>query len=136
MTYIVDGNNVMGQRVGWHRDRAGARRRLIADLARFAAESPEPVEVVFDGVADPDIADGSTVQGVQVHFSGRGADADSRIREIVAASPEPAALKVFTSDRRLADEIRQAGAQVIRSGELRRRLDTLAEADTDGTWSS
>ena len=41
MPYLVDGNNVMAQTVGWHRDRAAARKRLIRDLARFHALSVE-----------------------------------------------------------------------------------------------
>ena len=52
MSYLVDGNNVMGQRVGWHRDRAGARRRLVDELQRFARRSGDRIEVVFDGVPD------------------------------------------------------------------------------------
>src|ERR687885_117969 len=84
----------MGQRPGWHRDKAGARRRLLTELARFA----------------------------------RGSDADSRIKELVEASRERRTLKVVTSDRALADYVRRCGAQVVRSGEFRRRLDA-ATAD-------
>jgi hypothetical protein len=32
--YLVDGNNVMGQRVGWHRDKPAAAARLIEELGR------------------------------------------------------------------------------------------------------
>ena len=49
MSYLVDGNNVMAQRVGWHRDKAGARRGLLDELARFAAAKRARVTVVFDG---------------------------------------------------------------------------------------
>ena len=50
---MVDGNNVMGQRVGWHRDRAGARRRLAGELERFAEWVGEAVEVVLAPQAAP-----------------------------------------------------------------------------------
>src|SRR5919199_1223351 len=92
MSYLVDGNNVMAQRVGWHRDKPGARRRLLGELARFAR------------------------------------DADERIKGLVEASRERRTLKVVTSDRALADYVRRCGAEVIRSGEFRRRLDA-ATAD-------
>src|ERR687885_205416 len=90
MSYLVDGNNVMAQRVGWHRDKPGARRRLLGELARFAR------------------------------------DADERIKGLVEASRERRTLKVVTSDRALADYVRRCGAEVIRSGEFRRRLDAAA----------
>jgi predicted RNA-binding protein with PIN domain len=129
VSYLVDGNNVMGQRVGWHRDRAGARRRLIGELARFARSEDVPVEVVFDGSLDGPIPDGSTFGGVRVHYAGRGSDADRRIEELVEQSPDPGSLTVVTSDRRLADAVRRLGAHVIRSGQLRRHLDTLVESE-------
>jgi predicted RNA-binding protein with PIN domain len=127
VTYIVDGNNVMAQRVGWHKDKAGARRRLIHELEQFASVTGEPVVVVFDGPPDPAYPEGTTVGGVLVLNSGRESDADTRIRELIAPAPEPDALTVVTSDRRLADDIRRMGALVIRSGALRHTLDALSE---------
>lgn len=127
MSYLVDGNNVMGQRVGWHRDKAGARRRLLGELARFARAAGVSVEAVFDGAPDEFFPDGSYFMGVRVFYAARGGDADSRIKEMVEASRERRTLKVVTSDRALADYVRRCGAQVIRSGEFRRRLDDAAE---------
>ena len=126
MSYLVDGNNVMGQRVGWHRDKPGARRRLLGELARFARTAGVSVEVVFDGAPDEHFPDGSDFMGVRVYYAARGSDADSRIKQLVEASRERRTLKVVTSDRALADYVRRCGAEVIRSGEFRRRLDAAA----------
>ena len=123
MSYLVDGNNVMGQRVGWHRDKPGARRRLLGELARFARGAGVTVEAVFDGAPDEFFPDGSYFMGVRVFYAARGSDADARIKELVEASRERRTLKVVTSDRALADYVRRCGAQVVRSGEFRRRLD-------------
>lgn len=128
MSYLVDGNNVMGQRVGWHRDRAGARRRLLGELARFAREAGVTVEAVFDGAPDEFFPDGSSFMGVRVLYAERGADADARIKQMVEESRERRTLKVVTSDRALADYVRRCGAEVIRSGDFRRRLDALPDA--------
>jgi predicted RNA-binding protein with PIN domain len=50
--WVVDGDNVVGSRPdGWWRDRAGAKRRLVERLERFAAARDVPVTVVFDGRA-------------------------------------------------------------------------------------
>src|SRR4051794_16716467 len=129
VTYLVDGNNVMAQRVGWHRDKAGARQHLLDDLARFARAEGVPVEVVFDGAPDERVPDGSTYRGVRVHYAAPGSDADTRIKQLVDRWPEPHSLVVVTSDRALADFVRRRGVRVIRSGELRRRLDALAAAE-------
>ena len=129
MSYLVDGNNVMGQRVGWHRDRAGARRRLLGDLARLARGAGVRVEVVFDGAPDEHFPDGSDFMGVRVYYAARGSDADARIKQMVEASRERRTLKVVTSDRALADYVRRCGAQVVRSGDFRRRLDAPAEGE-------
>ena len=127
MSYLIDGNNVMAQRVGWHRDKAGARRRLLGELARFARAAGVTVEAVFDGAPDEFFPDGSYFMGVRVFYAERGADADARIKRLVEGSRERRTLKVVTSDRALADYVRRCGAGVIRSGEFRRRLDALSE---------
>ena len=119
----MDGMNVIGQRPdGWWRDRRGAMRRLAEALAEFARASGEPVSVVFDGrpfalEAPP----------VEIAFApARGPDAaDDEIARLVAGDDEPGALSVVTSDRRLAERVREHGAEVITSGAFRRRLDSL-----------
>lgn len=126
MSYLVDGNNVMGQRVGWHRDKAGARRRLLSELARHARAAGVSIEVVFDGAPEEHFPDGAYFMGVRVFYAERGSDADERIKRLVEASRERRTLKVVTSDRALAAYVRQCGAQVVRSGEFRRRLDEEA----------
>jgi predicted RNA-binding protein with PIN domain len=128
MSYLVDGNNVMAQRVGWHRDRPGARRRLLTELARFARDSGVTVEAVFDGAPDEFFPDGSHFMGVRVFYAERGSDADSRIKGLVESSRERRTLKVVTSDRALADYVRRCGVEVIRSGDFRKRLDAAADS--------
>ena len=129
MSYLIDGNNVMAQRVGWHRDKAGARRRLLGELARLARAEGLTVEAVFDGAPDEFFPDGSYFMGVRVFYAERGRDADARIKQLVEASRERRTLKVITSDRALADYVRRCGAEVVRSGDFRRRLDALFEAE-------
>lgn len=126
MSYLIDGNNVMAQRVGWHRDKAGARRRLLGELARFARGAGVTVEAVFDGAPDEFFPDGSYFMGVRVYYAERGSDADARIKRLVEASRERRTLKVVTSDRALADYVRRCGAEVVRSGDFRRRLEALS----------
>ncbi|HVF50485.1 MAG TPA: NYN domain-containing protein [Pyrinomonadaceae bacterium] len=131
MSYLVDGNNVMAQRVGWHRDKAGARRGLMGELSRYARAARVTLSVVFDGAPDEHFPDGSFYMGVQVFYAERGSNADERIKAMVDASRERRTLIVVTSDRALAAYVRRSGAQVVRAGDFRRRLeDETREPDS------
>ena len=122
MAYIIDGNNVMGQTPGWHRDREGARRRLVEELADFARTRKARVTVVFDGEPDRLMPDSSAYRGIRVLYAERGSDADTRIERLVESSADRRGITVITSDRALAAKIRGRGASVVRSGEFRRRM--------------
>lgn len=128
MAYLIDGNNVMGQTPGWHRDRAGSKRRLLDLLVEFARIRKKRVTVVFDGAPDPALPDGCSYRGVKVLYAERGSDADSRIERLVESSRDRRGMTVVTSDRRLALDVRSLGAAVIRSGEFRKLLDQTLEA--------
>jgi len=135
MAYIVDGNNVMGQTPGWHRDKPGARRRLIEQLAEFARVKKARVTVVFDGAPDYNQPDGSAYRGVKILYADRGSNADARIERLVESSTDVRGLTVVTSDRALAFVVHARGANVIRSGVFRHRIERVmatAPAVEDG----
>jgi predicted RNA-binding protein with PIN domain len=123
MRWLVDGMNVVGSRPdGWWRDRRAAMRRLSESLAAFAAETDEPLTVVFDG-RPFDLS----APPVEIRFataSGPNA-ADHDIAALAQADPDPQSLTVVTSDRELASRVRAAGAAVIGAGPFRKRLDSL-----------
>jgi predicted RNA-binding protein with PIN domain len=129
--YVIDGNNVIGGRVGWHRDKPGSRRLLLHDLARLARVKKLRLNVVFDGAPDPQFPDGSSYRGVRIFYARLGSDADSRVVEMVEAERNKKSLVVVTSDRKLTSRVRASGARVMRSGEFRRMLDEVAENATD-----
>jgi predicted RNA-binding protein with PIN domain len=76
--------------------------------------------VVFDG-RQLDI-DADSVDVSFATTSGPDA-ADDEITRLVAADPEPHELTVVTSDRTLAQRVREHGANVVGAGPFRRRLD-------------
>ena len=123
--YLIDGNNVMGQRVGWHRDKPAARRLLLEQLARFVKLKKVRVSVVFDGAPESGFPDGSSFQGVKVFYSKQGSDADSRIIEFVEGERNRKNMTVITSDGKLASRVRVCGVRVTRSGEFRAVLDQM-----------
>lgn len=123
MAYIVDGNNVMGQTVGWHRDKVKARRHLLEQLATFARVKKCRVTVVFDGSPDRDFPDGSGFRGIKIFFAEKGSDADTRIIRLVESSRDRRGLVVVSSDRSLCFKVRAQGAASLRSGEFRQQME-------------
>jgi len=128
MPYIVDGNNVMGQTPGWHRDKPKARRRLVERLAVFARIRKARITVVFDGAPDREFPDQSAFRGVRILYADAGSDADSRIRRLVDSSQDRGGLTVVTSDRQLGFLVRSSGAVVMRSGEFRRVIEQAEQS--------
>jgi predicted RNA-binding protein with PIN domain len=128
--WLVDGMNVIGSRPdGWWRDRAAAMRSLVAALDGFARETGEAVTVVLDG--RPRVLPAERVDVRFARRSGRDA-ADDDIAALAAADPDPADLRVVTSDGALARRVREAGATAVGAGEFRRRLDTLGRPEGSG----
>jgi hypothetical protein len=122
--WLIDASNVIGSRPdGWWRDREGAARRLLDALRRLAAEG-EDVTVVLDaGPAEWAGRDGSFEVAIAPR---RGRDAaDDEIARRLDADPDPASVRVVTSDAALAARARARGAQVEGGGAFRRRLDRL-----------
>jgi predicted RNA-binding protein with PIN domain len=128
--WLVDGMNLIGSRPDrWWNDPDRAVRRLIGELDRFAAATGDDVTVVFDR-RPPDLQPGRH-GAVAVAFAsrhGRNA-ADDEIVTMVAGDPDPAAGRVVTSDRRLAERVRDLGAGVEPSSRFRRRVDQVLTTD-------
>src|SRR5262245_35257593 len=128
MPYIIDGNNVMGQTPGWHRDKPRARLELLKQLTAFARLRCARVTVAFDGAPDQEFPEGTAYKGIQILYARKGSNADERIIELVESSRDPRGLIVVTSDRQLGFRVRQRGATVLRSGELRKQMTAIADS--------
>jgi predicted RNA-binding protein with PIN domain len=124
MRWLIDGMNVIGSRPdGWWRHRHDAMVRLVRQLERWAAATGHEVVVVFERPPLPAIASAA----VEVAGAPRGGPnaADDEIARRVSAAADPEAIRVVTSDRRLADRVRAAGAAVEPAAAFRDRLETL-----------
>jgi len=103
--------NVIGTRPdAWWRDRHAAMVRLVDMLERWAADSGADVTVVFEQPPRPPIQ--STVIEVAHAPRPRRDSADDEIVRRLRDEPEPAAVRVVTSDRWLSDRAYAAGASV------------------------
>jgi len=122
MRWIVDGMNVIGTRPdAWWKDRDAAMLRLVDMLERWAAEDRERVTVVFERPPSPPIR--STVIEVRHAPKPKRNAADDEIMRLLQDDPEPAAVRVVTSDRWLADRAWAAGATVEGARSFRLRIE-------------
>ncbi|MET0751303.1 MAG: NYN domain-containing protein [Solirubrobacterales bacterium] len=122
MRYLVDGMNVIGTRPdGWWKDRDAAMLRLVDLLERWSARTGADVTVVFERKPDPPLR--STVIGV-AHAPKAGPNsADNEIIRLVRADPDPAEIRVVTSDNVLGNIVNGLGAMVEPSAPFRDRID-------------
>ena len=89
---FVDGNNVMGSRPdGWWRDRAGAARRLVAEIIPLALGHGGVWTIVFDGKEPPRMPPSPECLIVVHTGHGRRDGADDRIVELVHERSDRAA---------------------------------------------
>lgn len=122
MRWLVDGMNVIGTRPdGWWEDRHAAMVRLVGLLERWAAATGEDVTVVFEQPPRPPIS--STVIVVAHAPRPRRDSADDEIVRLLRADPEPATIRVVTSDHWLSDRVHAVGATVHPSESFRTQLD-------------
>ncbi|MDQ6816944.1 MAG: NYN domain-containing protein [Actinomycetota bacterium] len=125
MRWLVDGMNVIGTRPdAWWRDRDAAMLQLVRALESWAAESGEDVTVVFERPPSPPIR--STVIEVAHAPRPKANAADDEIIRRLRADPVPAAVRVVTSDRWLADRASSEGATVEGAQSFRTRIDEEA----------
>lgn len=131
MHYLVDGNNVMAQRIGWHKDKRAARKGLIQDLSRFIAVHRGKIKVVFDGRPDEEFPDGTRYKSVQILYARYGSDADCRIKEIIHGASYRRDMVVVSSDRDLVSFASRQGTRTISSGRFRKMLDSAGKTRTE-----
>ncbi len=131
--YLIDGNNVIGQRgkgyESWFSDRPAARRRLLDDLAQLARVKKLKLSVVFDGAPEDAIPDGSSLRSIKVFYARQNSDADSRIIEMAEAERNKKNLIVVTSDNRLAQRVKVCGVRVMRSSDFRQMMEEASQAE-------
>jgi predicted RNA-binding protein with PIN domain len=120
--WLIDGMNLIGTRPdGWWKDRDAAMLRLVDMLERWAAAEGEEAAVVFERKPSPPIR--STVIDVLHAPRPKANAADDEIVRLLEADANPAAVRVVTSDRWLADRASAAGAAVVGSQAFRARLE-------------
>ena len=116
---VVDAANVVGSRPdGWWRDRAGAARRLLAELATFEQHLDRPAEVVvvLEGAAKAAVTGAASAEFEGLQVVSADSSGDDAIVDVVAAAAEEDGdrpITVVTADRELRDRVEALGARTI-----------------------
>ncbi len=106
MSWVIDGNNVLG-RAGASRDTADTKRQLVRALANFARAKKTKVACYFDG-AEPDHF-GRHLGAVSVIFSDRRSADDLIVQRVAVGN----GWKVVTADRALAARIKRRQVEIV-----------------------
>jgi predicted RNA-binding protein with PIN domain len=94
---------------------------LVERLEQWATDEGVDVTVVFEHPLSPPIE--SSVITVAHAPAATANSADDEIVRLVSADTDPAAIRVATSDRTLAERVRAAGASVYPAEKLRNKID-------------
>ena len=116
--------NVIGSRPdGWWKNRRRAMVGLVDQLERWASTEGHHVTVVFERPTSPPIH--SSV--IEVGHAPKAAanSADDEIVRLVRADDRPQEITVVTSDSRLADRVRDAGAFAYPASSFRKLIEPL-----------
>ncbi|MGW6727820.1 NYN domain-containing protein [Nocardia sp. NPDC055029] len=115
---VVDAANVVGSRAdGWWRDRAGAARRLLSEIADLTTRLPEStdVTVVLEGAAKA-AADGDEPRAPRLTVVLAERSGDDKIVDVV--SEAAGHITVVTADRELRSRVQALGAETVGPGWL------------------
>ncbi|GAB0106657.1 hypothetical protein JMUB6875_56440 [Nocardia sp. JMUB6875] len=108
---VIDAANVVGSRPdGWWRDRAGAARRLLAQLDVLRERLPDAsVVVVLEGAAKA--AGDGDYEGLRLVLADRSGD--DAIVDVVAEGIANRPVTVVTADRGLRSRVESLGATTV-----------------------
>ncbi|GIG54558.1 NUDIX hydrolase [Demequina activiva] len=133
---VVDAANVVGSRPdGWWKDRAAATQRLVQRLAVIAREGLPAAALELDGdrwmpriemVIEGRARDATAVAPVVMTVA-RGSGDDLIVERAAERREQGDAVTVVTSDRGLAEQVREAGATTRGAGWLLALLDEAAD---------
>ncbi|MFD3703771.1 NYN domain-containing protein [Nocardia sp. NPDC058658] len=122
---VVDAANVIGSRAnGWWKDRAGAARRLLSDVATLTTRLPETTEVtvVLEGAAKA-AADGAEPSAPRMRVVLAERSGDDKIVDVVAEANSHEQITVVTADRELRTRVAAHGAETVGPGWFWSQLD-------------
>jgi predicted RNA-binding protein with PIN domain len=104
MSYLIDGNNLIGRSSDFNLKSPFSRELLIKELLAFQKKKDAKITIVFDGIPDEHLNRQFLSLGkMEIIFAGRKISADARILQIIQRSSDPASIILVSSDKKLTD---------------------------------
>ena len=133
MSWVIDGNNVLGRLGAGVRESIDAKRDLIRRLAEFARARKTRVACYFDGTEPEHF--GKSLGSVSVIFSGKMTADDL----IAARLGGGRGWQLVTSDQALAARVRGRGVQIVDASDFLRMIEEAsrerrAKEETPEEW--
>lgn len=125
MPYLVDGNNLMGIMAGRKVSESSARDQLIQQLGRYCRSKGNHVHIVFDGPPHEGRPKAMHLGRLRITFAGPELDADTTIRRAVEASRRVNELIVVSSDSRVYQHARSAGAKAMHCRDFQQDVENM-----------
>lgn len=115
---LIDGYNVLRNwpqfEREWEENWEHARKHLIRMVGNYAAHEGHRVILVFDGqFTKQKRAKRSRQHGIEIVYTAQGQTADEYITQWVQRRSDDRHVEVITSDRGLARDVMQHGAEVL-----------------------
>lgn len=134
---LVDGWNIAHAwpdvRRHWQEGPGATAAALEARLRILHDRAGQEVTLVFDGRGNaPADAPEAREGGVRVIYTDAGVSADAYMERFVASADEPAALRVGTGDRALANAVFAMGADVLSPRVLREEVERFEKSAVRG----
>lgn len=126
MSYLIDGNNLIGRSSDFQLKSPFSRELLIKELLAFQKKKNIKITIVFDGTPDEHLNRQFLSLGkMEIIFAGRKISADTRILQIIHKSMDPASITLVSSDKKLTDRARNLNAKIMKCHQFRKKLRTM-----------
>lgn len=126
MSYLIDGNNLIGRSSDFNLKSPFSRELLIKELLAFQKKKNARIIIVFDGTPDEHLNRQFLSLGkLEIIFAGRKSSADTRILQIIQRSADPGSIILVSSDKKLTDRAKYMRAKIMKCHQFRKKLRTM-----------
>ncbi|MFN2165278.1 MAG: NYN domain-containing protein [Anaerolineae bacterium] len=131
MPVLIDGHNLIGQLATPSLEDPDDEEALLRILMSYRGRTGRAITVVFDPGSTFALASTQKRGGVKVVFAGHNSSADAYILRRVRQSRDRRGWLVVTSDRDLADAVRELGARIQSASDFAKELAAPAASMAD-----
>jgi len=128
---LIDGHNLIGRMPTLSLQDPDDEAKLISLLKSYRARTGKSITVVFDPGGAFALPQTRKQDGIRVVFAPHGSNADAVISRRVGRERNPGGWLVVTSDRRLAEIVKQQGARIQSSEEFTAQLGPSQDSAPD-----